>query len=77
MTEWLDRVLRPGKTEEAVDHRQNNYVKAVGTASPGLRSNWCRLRCCSFNCCAEPRHKDNVRSTAVEEQLKQVQLSEP
>ena len=28
------------KTEEAVDHRQNNnYVKAVGT-SP-LRSNWC------------------------------------
>ena len=36
--EWLDRALRPGKTEEAVDHRQNNsYFKAVGT-SP-MRSN--------------------------------------
>ena len=34
---WLDRALRPGKTEVAVDHRQNNYVEAVG-ASP-LRSN--------------------------------------
>ena len=22
----------PQKTEEAVDHRQNNYVKAVGTS---------------------------------------------
>ena len=36
-SKWLDRALRPGKTEEAVDHRQNNYVKTVGT-SP-LRSN--------------------------------------
>ena len=31
----------PQKTEEAVDHRQNNYVKAVGT-SP-VRSNKCVL----------------------------------
>ena len=36
-SDWLDRALRPGKTEVAVDHRQNNYVEAVG-ASP-LRSN--------------------------------------
>ena len=27
----------PQKTEEAVDHRQNNYVKAVGTSL--MRSN--------------------------------------
>ena len=34
---------------------------------------------CCFNCYAEQSHKDNVCSTAVEEQLKQrvVQLSEP
>ena len=32
-SEWLDRALRPGKTKQAVDHRQNNsYVKAVGTS---------------------------------------------
>ena len=38
--EWLDLPLRPGKTEEAVDHRQNNnYVKAVGTSPFG--SNQC------------------------------------
>ena len=38
--EWLDRELRPGKSEEAVAHRQNNnnYVKAVMGTSP-LRSN--------------------------------------
>ena len=37
-SEWLDRTLRPGQTEEAVDHRQNNnYVKAVGTSA--LHSN--------------------------------------
>ena len=29
----------PQKTEEAVNHRQNNYVKAVGTSSVG--SNLC------------------------------------
>ena len=34
---------------------------------------------CCLNCCAEQSHKDDVRSTAVEEKLKQklVQLSEP
>ena len=34
---------------------------------------------CCFNCCAEQSHKDNVRSTVVEEQLKQrvIHLSEP
>ena len=29
-SERLVRAFRPGKTEEAVDHRQNNYVKTVG-----------------------------------------------
>ena len=38
-SEWVVRVFDPQKTEEAVDHRQNNYVKAVGT-SP-VRSNLC------------------------------------
>ena len=27
--EWLDRALRPGKTEEAVDHRQNSGDFAI------------------------------------------------
>ena len=34
--EWVSPI-QPGKTEEAMNHRQNNYVKSVGT-SP-LRSN--------------------------------------
>ena len=65
------------KTEEAVDHRQNNsYVKAAGPRQCEAAS---VPRNCCFNCSAEQSHKDNVRSTAVEEQLKQkvVQLSEP
>ena len=37
---WIDRTLRPGMTEEPVDHHQNNSsVKTVGT-SP-LWSNQC------------------------------------
>ena len=59
---------RPGpptrKTEEAVDRRQNNQnVKAV---SPRHCVATSALRNCSFNCCAEQSHKDNVRSTVVE-----------
>ena len=52
-----------------MDRRQNNgSVKAVS------------LRNCCFNCRAwAESHKDNVRCTAVEEQLeaKEVQLSQP
>ena len=59
------------KTEEAVDHRQNNgSVKAV---SPRHRVASSVLVCCNccFKFCAGESHKDNVRCTAVEEQLKQ------
>ena len=68
----------PQKTEEAVDHRQNNnYVKAVGDLASAKQLVY-SANCC-FNSCAEQSHKDNVHSTAVEKQLKQraVQLSEP
>ena len=63
------------KTEEAVDHRQNNYVKAVGT-SP-VRSNL-GTPLIAVSTAVRTSHNDNVRSTAAEAQLKQrvVQLSE-
>ena len=60
-----------------MDHRQNNsYVKVAGT-SP-LRSDLC-TPLIAVSTAVRSSHKDNVRSTAVEEQLKQrvVQLSEP
>ena len=85
-TEWEggDRVKgstapgnRPKKTGETVDRRQNNgSAKAV---SPRHCPATCALRNCSFNCSAE----DNVRCTAVDEQLgqlreaKDVQLAQP
>ena len=65
------------KTEEAVDRRQNRgSVKAV---SPRHCASTSVLRNCCFNCCAGQSYKDNVRCTAVEEQLerKKVQLSQP
>ena len=62
--EWFDRALRPGKTEEAVDRRQNNgSVKAV---SPRHCVATSVLRSCCFNCRAEQSYKDNVRSTHAE-----------
>ena len=66
----------PQKTEEAVDHRQNNcYVKAVGT-SP-LQSRLC-TPLVAVAAVVWSSHKDNVPSVTVEEQLKRkvVQLSE-
>ena len=61
----------PQKTEEAVDHCQNNsYVKAVG-ASP-VRSNLC-TQLTSVSTAVRISHRDIVRSTAVEEQQKQFQ----
>ena len=52
-----------------VDHRQNNsYVKVAGT-SP-LRSDLC-TPLIAVSTAVRSSHKDNVRSTAVEEQLKQ------
>ena len=67
----------PQKTEEAVDRRQNNYVRAAGTSQ--VRSSLCATFKRYFNCCVEQSHNDSVRNTTVEEQLKQkvVQLSEP
>ena len=67
----------PQKTKEAMDHLQNNsYVKAVGT-SP-VWSNLC-APLIAVSPAVRSSHNDNVRSTAVEEQLKQrvVQVSEP
>ena len=65
------------KTEEAVDHRQNN--RSVKAVSPRHCAATSVLRNCCFNCRAGQSHKDNVRCTAVEEQLvaKEVQLSQP
>ena len=65
------------KTGETVDCRQNNgSVKAV---SPRHCPATSALRNCCFNCRAGQSHKDNVRCTAVEEQLeaKEVQLWQP
>ena len=68
------------KTGETVDRRQNNgSVRAV---SPRHCPATCALRNCCFNCCAGQSHKDNVRCTAVDEQLgqleaKDVQLAQP
>ena len=86
-TEWEgdDRVKarprnRPKKTGETVDRRQNNgSVKAV---SPRHCPATCALRNCCFNRCAGQSHKDNVRCTAVDKQLgqleaKDVQLAQP
>ena len=70
---------RPKKTGETVDRRQNNgNIKAV---SPRHCPATCALRSCCFNCCAGQSHKDNVRCTAVDKQLgqleaKDVQLSQ-
>ena len=50
-----------------MDRRQNNgSVKAVSSRHCAATS---ALRNCCFNCRAGQNHKDNVRCTAVEEQL--------
>ena len=79
-SERLDRGNRPKKTGVTVDRRQNNVsVKAM---SPRHCPATCALRNCCFNCCAGQSHSDNVRCTAVDEQLgqlkaKDVQLAQP
>ena len=68
----IDRGYPPKRTGETVDRRKNNgSVKAV---SPRHCPATCALRSCCF--------KDNVRCTAVDEQLgqleaKDVQLAQP
>ena len=63
-----------------MDRRQNNgNVKAVSPRHCAVTS---APRNCCFNCRAGQNHKDNVRCTAVEEHLeqleaKEVQLSQP
>ena len=68
-SEWLDRPLPPGRPRRpwttartTTTLRQRGPRHCVATSV---------LRNCCFDCCAELCHKDNVRSTAVEEQLKQ------
>ena len=48
----------------------NNCVKAVGDLASAKQLVY-PADCCSSNCGAEQSHKDNVHSTAVEEELKQ------
>ena len=68
------------KDREAVDHRKKKKKKCFkgGVDPAGVKQLVYFANCC-LNCCAELSHKDDVRSTAVEEKLKQklVQLSEP
>ena len=53
-SERRDRGIRPKKTGETVDRRQNNgSVKAV---SPRHCPATCALRNCSFDCCAGQSH---------------------
>ena len=64
---------------EAKMGQNNGSVKA---ASPRHCPATCALRNCCFSCCAGQSHKDNVRCTAVDEQLgqleaKDVQLAQP
>ena len=68
---------RSKKTGETVDRRQSNG--SVTAVSPHHCPVTSALRNCCFNCRAGYSHKDNVRCTAVEEQLeaKEVQLSQP
>ena len=63
------------KTEEEVDHRQNNYVKAMWISPE--RSNL-GTPLIAVSAAVRSSHNDSVRSTTVEAQLKQrvVQLSE-
>ena len=65
----LDRGYRPKKTGETIDRRQNNG--SVMAVSP--------RHCPATSAPLGQSHKDNVRCTAVEEQLeaKAVQLSQP
>ena len=60
-----------------MDRRRNDGN--VKTVSPRHRTATSALRNCCFNCRAGRSTKDNVRCTAVEEQLeaKEVQLSQP
>ena len=69
--------IPPEKERRDRGPRQNNgSVEAVFTRHCAAT---CALRHCCFNCRAGQSRKDNVRCTAVEEQLeaKEVQLSQP
>ena len=82
---WLirdgDRVGRgrqsEGSAAETVRKRPerpwNGSVKAV---PPRHCPATCALRNCCFNCCTGQSHKDNVRCTAVDEQLGQLEANE-
>ena len=68
-SEWLDRALRPGKTEKAVDHRQNNScVNGGGDLAIARQLVYFAI---AVSTAVRSSHKDNVSSTAVAELLKQ------
>ena len=75
-SERLDSGNRPKKTGETVDRRQNNgSVKAVSPRH-------CPATCAVSTGMLGQSHKDDVRCTAVDEQLgqleaKDVQLAQP
>ena len=57
-----------GANSDGSTARSNPKTKAPWTAATTI------CNCC-LSCCAEQSHKDNVRSTAVEKQLKQKKSS--
>ena len=71
----LDRGNRPKKTGETVDRRQNNGTIVLRRCPLAIAQRLsCALRICCFNCCAcMDSHKNNVRCTAVDEQLGQLE----
>ena len=82
-TEWEGDERVKGSTAETARKRPERPWTAARTMEV-LRQlpATCALRNCSFNCCAGQSHKDNVRCTAVDEQLgqleaKDVQLAQP
>ena len=67
--EGVDRTLRNGRPRRPwTTGRTTTMLRQWGPCHCVATS---ASRNCCFNCCAEQSHKDNVRSTAVEEQLKQ------
>ena len=62
------------KTKVAVDRRQNNSVTAMSVRH--CAETTVPRNCCP-NCYAEQSHVDNVRSSAVGKQLKQLKSNSP
>ena len=61
-------------TKAAADRRQNNKILRQCPSSIAERPQHHAINCCP-NCYAEQSHKDNIRSSAVGKQLKQMSNS--